>query len=174
MEKRLLIPQFLTHENFAQFGEVIDLDANALAQNEALKVMDINEGLTKRYHALTSIDASDEVGAPIVSIFHTQPISLPHQVVEMERHPLGSQAFIPLGSQPYYVLCALQGEAVSADDLQLFITNGRQGVNLAKNAWHHFQLVLGEASSYLVIDRQGRGSNLELVTVKGNIWLDRP
>lgn len=174
MNKKYLTPQPLSAEVFAQFGAVIDLDANTLEQNTALMVMDINEGLTKRYHALTSIDASDEGGKPIVSIFHTQPIALPHQVVEIERHPLGSQAFIPLGDQPYYILCAPLSDTVEADDLQLFITNGRQGVNLHKNTWHHYQLVLGEVASYIVIDRQGKGENLQLAKVNGEMWLDRP
>ncbi len=173
MNKQFLVPQPLSSEAFAAFGEVIDLDANSLAQNNALKVMDINQGLTKRYNALASIDAGDEGGKPIISIFHTQPIALPHQVTEMERHPLGSQAFIPLGDKPYYVLCAPEAKKVTARDLKLFITNGRQGVNLFKNTWHHYQLVLGEASSYLVIDRQGKGSNLELAKVTGEVWLGR-
>ncbi len=174
MSKPILTPQTLTAEAFSQFGEVIDLDVNDFALNEGLQVMDINEGLTKRYHALSTVDTSDEGGRPIISIFHTQPISLPHQIIEMERHPIGSQAFIPLGNQPYYVLCAPTSDTVNVSDLQLFITNGRQGVNLAKNTWHHYQLVLGKAASYLVIDRQGKGSNLEVVEVQGEAWVDTP
>lgn len=191
MNKQYLKPEPLTAAAFSPFGEVIDLDATALAQNSALQVMAINQGLTKRYHALTTIDTSAAGGKPIVSIFHTQPIALPHQVIEMERHPLGSQAFIPLGEQPYYILCAplssaplsstppssvspssiSLGAGVAAADLQLFITNGRQGVNLRKNTWHHYQLVLGTAASYIVIDRSGSGDNLELSEVTGEIWL---
>ncbi|MBK8453055.1 MAG: ureidoglycolate lyase [Thiofilum sp.] len=157
---RVLTPQPLTAENFAPFGQVIEL---ATAYHYP-----INEGLTTRYHDLVKADTHEQNGRTIVSVFRTNPIPLPHKIIKMERHPLGSQAFLPTHKHPFLVLVAPAGEQVYAQDLQLFITNGQQGINLAKNTWHHFQLVLGEQSDFIVIDRGGAGNNLQEVEVMGD------
>ena len=157
---RVLHPEPLTAERFAPFGQVIEL--------EKAYHYPINEGLTTRYHDLVQADTNDQKGRTIVSVFRSNPIPLPHNIIKMERHPLGSQAFLPTHQRPFLVLVAPAGEQVHVDDLQLFITNGQQGINLAKNTWHHFQLVLGEQSDFIVIDRGGAGNNLQEVAVIGN------
>jgi ureidoglycolate lyase len=87
----------------------------------------------------------------------------------MERHPLGSQAFMPLSRQPYLVVVA-EDEAGRPGALQAFITRGWQGVNYGKGVWHHPLLALGdvgevghvgEAADFIVVDRGGAGLNLE-------------
>ncbi|WP_020560999.1 ureidoglycolate lyase [Thiofilum flexile] len=156
---RILRPEPLTAENFAAFGQVIEL--------EKAHHYPINEGLTMRYHDLVQADTSDQNGRTIVNVFRSNPIPLPHKIIKMERHPLGSQAFLPLNSRPFLVLVAPISDQVQVDDLQLFITNGQQGINLAKNTWHHFQLVLGTQSDFIVIDRGGAGNNLQEVNVIG-------
>ena len=153
----------LTAEQFAPFGEVIDL--------ETAKQYPINDGLTTRFHDLCTIDSLDQGGRPIVNVFRTSPIPLPHKVVKLERHPLGSQAFIPMDTSPFLVLVGKSGDRLTTQDLQLFITNGRQGINLFKNCWHHFQLGLGEQRDFLVIDRGGVGDNLEETDVIGEAWI---
>jgi len=171
MSERIeLAAQPLTAEAFAEFGEVIDL-----REPKGALSMQINEGLTTRFHDLFSIDAGADGGRAVVSIFRSEPLELPHRARALERHPLGSQAFIPLDDLPFLVLVATgTGDAsvpITARQLRLFITDGRQGVNLRKNTWHHFQIVLGRRRDFLVIDRAGPGANLEEARVEGEVWI---
>ena len=150
---------------FERYGEVIDLDS--------ARQFPINNGLTTRFHNLLTIDADSENGHPIVNVFRTSPLPLPHQVKIMERHPLGSQAFIPMEETPFLVLVARTGDKPEVDDLELFLTNGKQGINLYKNTWHHFQIVLDHTQDFLVIDRGGSGNNLEEIEISGEAWIDQ-
>ena len=158
-----LVVQPLTKSAFVPFGEVIEL--------EGAKEISINNGLTTRFHDLFNIDVNDDGGRPIVNLFSTNPLPLPHRVTTMERHPQGSQAFIPMDEKPYLVLVAEDSLPITAECLILFVTNGRQGVNFNKNTWHHFQIVSGERRDFIVIDRGGPGDNLEETTVEGEIWI---
>ena len=148
---------------FAEFGEVIEL---ADAQQ-----IQINDGLTTRFHDLFTIDVNDAGGRPIVSLFRSAPLPLPHRVRVMERHPHGSQAFLPLDQLPFLVLVAADVTPVTAADLSLFITNGQQGVNLYKNTWHHFQIVLDEQRDFIVVDRGGAGDNLQETRIEDEVWI---
>lgn len=154
----------LTAEAFAEFGEVIDLQT-------AMQIP-INQGLTTRFHDLFSIDVDEEEGYAIANVFRTSPLPLPHRVKIMERHPLGSQAFIPMESHPFLVLVAPSVDQIRADDLRLFMTNGNQGINLFKNTWHHFQIVLNHRQDFLVIDRGGNGHNLIEQEISEPVWID--
>lgn len=154
----------LTHDAFVAYGEVVET-INAQS-------MQINQGLTTRYHDLFKIDTLQKGGYPIGNIFRTHPLPLPHRVTVMERHPLGSQAFIPLNDKPFLVLVASAGESPKAEDLELFFANGNQGINIHRNTWHHFNIALGETQDFLVIDRGGPGKNLEETEVKGEAWID--
>jgi ureidoglycolate lyase len=79
----------------------------------------------------------------------------------MERHPLASQAFMPLQKKQFVVVVAPAIDVVRPSDLSAFITNGSQGVNYARGVWHFPLLVLGEEQDFLVIDRGGEADNLE-------------
>ena len=155
----------LSADAFADFGEVIDL--------EAARRIPINDGLTTRFHDLFTIDALEAGGRPIVSVFRTAPLPLPHRVRVMERHPRGSQAFMPMDDLPFLVLVGSGGDAPRAGDLSLFITNGKQGVNLYKNTWHHFQIVLGKQRDFIVVDRGGGNGddNLEEIHIEDEVWI---
>jgi ureidoglycolate lyase len=161
-----LQPELLTPEMFEEFGEVIEI--------ENARKIPINQGLTTRYHDLCNIDTSDQGGRAIVSVFRTSPLALPHQVRVMERHPLGSQGFIPTAEVPFYVLVGRDNRPMTAEDLTLFVTNGHQGVNIYKNTWHHFQIVLNHTQDFIVIDRGGAGENLEEIDVDGEVWITEP
>ncbi len=143
----------LTREAFAPFGDVIEA-------SDAVRHFPINEGTTERYHDLAKIDL-DARGRAIVSIFRAQPRSLPLTLTLLERHPLGSQAFMPLNGRPYLVAVAPRGEAFDSGDVHVFLARGDQGVNYAAGVWHHPLLALGAISDFLVVDRAGPGANCD-------------
>ena len=156
----------LTAADFAPFGEVIELDG--------AKNFPINDGLTTRFHDLCTIDTCDQGGKTIVNVFRTSPLSLPHRVEKMERHPLGSQAFLPTDKLPFLVLVGKAKPELSPEDLMLFITNGEQGINLHKNTWHHFQIGTQGQRDFIVIDRGGNGNNLQELPIQGTAIVPRP
>lgn len=148
----LLHARPLTKEAFAPFGQVIELDG--------ARQFDINGGSTRRFHDLAEIDTLADGGRPIVNLFRAQPRPMPLQLTLMERHPLGSQAFIPLAARRYVVVVAPDAGG-KPGPLEAFITQGWQGVNYNRNVWHHPLLALGEVSDFVVVDRGGEGKNLE-------------
>ncbi|MFV8823713.1 ureidoglycolate lyase [Thauera sp. WH-2] len=148
----------LTHEAFAPFGEVIE------AGDHAERLL-INGGNTERYHDLADLDAGSD-GRIIVSIFRGQPRTLPFEVRMLERHPLGSQAFIPMSGRPYLVVVAPAASSPAVTELRAFLARGSQGVNYRAGVWHHPLLALDGVSDFLVIDRKGPGQNCDEVTLQ--------
>jgi ureidoglycolate lyase len=149
---RELTPIPLTAEAFAPFGEVIEASDRA-------EVMPINYGQTTRFHDLARIDVADEGGHAIASLFRGRPLE-PLILKIVERHPLGSQAFVPLSGRPYLIAVAPPGD-FDAAKLTVFRAQAGQGVNYAKGVWHHYLLPLERESDFLVIDREGPGENLD-------------
>jgi ureidoglycolate lyase len=143
--------QKLSPESFAPFGDVIET-------NGAERLI-INEGTTERFHDLANIDVAMENGHPLINIFRGTPRPQPIEIKMMERHPLGSQAFIPLQDRPYLIVVAPLGDSVGLEDLHAFEAAGHQGVNYKRDLWHHPLLVLEEGHEFLVIDRGGSGDN---------------
>ena len=157
-----LTPQPLTREAFAPFGEVIEA-------SDAVRHFTINAGNTERYHDLAHIEAGPD-GKVIVSIFRGQPRTLPFRVEMMERHPLASQAFIPMSGKPYLIVVAPAGAAPKAEDLRVFLARGDQGVNYATGVWHHPLLALETVCDFLVVDRSGNTPNCdEVILVPGAV-----
>jgi ureidoglycolate lyase len=149
-----LIPEPLTAQAFAEFGEVLNL---AGSDGEP-----INYGNTEKFADLLQIDTAEESGRTAMHLYRSQPSTLPLEIEIMERHPMGSQAFIPLHDRPFPVIVAAAGaEQLDASTVRVFLSNGRQGVNLRRGTWHHYQVSLGQVSYYLVIDRMGPGANFE-------------
>ena len=150
---RELMPEPLTAEAFAPFGSVIE------ASDEAVR-LDINQGHAVRYDRLAEVDAADGGGAAAISLFRARPLA--ELVLRVfERHPLGSQTFVPLSGRPYLVAVAPAG-AFDPSAIRLFRAEPHQGVHYRKGVWHHFLLVL-EESEFLVVDRTGPGDNCEEV-----------
>lgn len=143
----------LTAEAFSEFGDVISTTGHASHL--------INQGNTEKFAELASVDAEAECGKVAIHIFRSQPLGLPLMIEEMEKHPLSSQAFMPLHNRPFLVIVAPPGERVDGATVRAFITDGKQGVNLRRGTWHHYQVSLQQESDYLVIDRVGPGRNLE-------------
>ena len=144
--------QRLTREAFAPFGDVIELDG--------ARHFPINSGTTERYHDLARVDVTDDGGRPLINLFRAQPHALPVDIRMMERHPLGSQAFIPLTPCRYLIVVAPAGE-LDASQLRGFWTDAWQGVNYAKGVWHHPLLALDRVSDFLVVDRGGEQHNCD-------------
>lgn len=147
----------LTAERFAPFGDLIH-------PSTASRQFTINDGNTERYHDLATLEPGPQ-GRLIVSVFRAQPRPLPFTVTMMERHPLASQAFIPLSGQPWLAVVAPAGEAPRASDLRLFLCQGDQGVNYAPGVWHHPILALDSVSDFIVLDRDGPGDNCDVSTL---------
>jgi ureidoglycolate lyase len=151
---RELRPIPLTADAFAPFGDVIE------ASDRAERIA-INYGYTTRFHDLAGIDVAQEGGKAIVSLFRALPLDPPLLKI-VERHPLGSQAFMPLSGRSYLVAVAPAGE-FDPGRLVVFRAGPHQGVNYARGTWHHFLLALDGKSDFLVIDREGPGDNLDEV-----------
>ncbi|MGV2291200.1 ureidoglycolate lyase [Trinickia sp. YCB016] len=146
----------LTREAFAPFGDVIEL--------AGARHFPINAGTTERYHDLATVDVTEAGGRPLINVFRGQPRQLPLDVALMERHPLGSQAFIPLGDVKYLVVVAPAGEFDPAR-MRAFAGEGLQGVNYARGVWHHPLIVLEREGDFIVVDRGGNQPNCDEVTL---------
>jgi len=153
----------LTRDAFAAFGDVIEISDQA-------KHFGINDGHTERYHDLASVDVNNQDGRTLINIFRSTPLAQPIAIRMMERHPLSSQAFIPLSGQPYWVVVAPAGE-FDVSQLQAFLASPEQGVNYHAGTWHHYCLALHEVSDFIVIDRGGPGANCDLVELDGSLSL---
>ena len=153
-----LSAQPLSRENFAAFGDVLEA--------QGASHYPINNGTTERYHRLAAVEAYPDRTDPappetIINIFVAKPTPHPVTLTLMERHPLGSQAFMPLNSGHWLVVVAPIGPAPAANDLRAFIATAQQGVQYRAGVWHHPLLALHAQSHFMVIDRDGPGHNLD-------------
>jgi len=151
----------LTRAAFAPYGEVIDTDSDNFYA--------INQGTTLRFHDLARVDVASEGGGALINIFRGQPRSLPIEIRTMERHPLGSQAFVPLQDHVWLVVVSPPGQRPRPDTLQAFRSTGRQGVNYRRGVWHHPLLVLRPDHDFLVVDRGGPGENCDEIHFDGEV-----
>ena len=146
--RRWLPVELLEARTFLPFGDVIDPGSAGIPRT-------INEGFADRYDDLAQLDTGREGGRAVLSIFRAKPRSLPLQVRMVERHRLGSQAFVPLLPQRFLVIVAAAGPAPSPSQLRCFMTKPGQGVNYAAGTWHHPLIALDAGGDFLVIDRGG-------------------
>lgn len=142
----------LTAEAFAPFGQVIAIDG--------AHHYPINNGMTERYHDLARVELGGVHARPLISIFRGKPYALPLDLKLVERHPLGSQAFYPLGPSPWLVIVA-EDDAGTPTRLRAFAPATGQGVNIAMNTWHGVLTPLDVDADFLVVDRGGDCNNLE-------------
>lgn len=140
-----------------------------MIETDGAQCLSINEGTTERFHDLAGVDVSAEGGNPLISIFRGQPRPHPIAIHMVERHPLGSQAFIPMQDQDWFVVVAASsGDTPLVSELRAFHASGRQGVNYRPGVWHHPLLVLKPDNDFLVVDRGGTGQNCDEVWFDGN------
>jgi ureidoglycolate lyase len=166
--RRPLAIEPLSRESFRPFGDVIEAI-------EAASHFTINHGYAERYHDLANIDVTAGGGRAIVNIFRTKPRELPLRLVLLERHPLGSQAFVPLSPFSYLVVVAGGLDTPDLTSVRCFGALPGQGVNYARGTWHHPLIALQAECDFLVIDRGGppRDDNCDVHALDTtSLWIE--
>ena len=148
MTDRVLRLLPLDADAFAPFGDVIEVCGEPRI---------INEGRCERFHALAPVDVDGQAG---ISVFRSQTVEFPYDFDLVERHPLGSQAFVPMSPDPFLVIVAPDAGGRPGTPVA-FITDGAQGVSYARGTWHGVLTPLTGAGLFAVIDRTTEGPNLE-------------
>ncbi|WP_299956453.1 ureidoglycolate lyase [uncultured Roseobacter sp.] len=143
----------LTAEAFAPYGDVLDCSGTPDKM--------INAGLCGRYHDRARLDFGEGARAGI-SLFHAEPRALPYTLDLMERHPEGSQAFIPMTDQPFLVTVAPDAGGKPGAP-RAFLTAPHQAINFHKGTWHGVLTPLAAPGIFAVVDRIGKTPNLEEV-----------
>ena len=150
MEK-IIKPVKISRSNFSSYGDLISTDD--------INPMNINEGYAKRFDNLANLDTSKDSGKTIVSIFSALKRTFPMKIHMMEKHPLGTHAFIPMKETTFLAFVAPSGESPEIDKIQSFVIPPKRGINYKPGIWH-FPLISTENINFLVIDRKGSGDNL--------------
>lgn len=145
----------LTAERFAPFGDVIE---TSIEHKQAM-----NSSKFERYSDLAQVNIGPDTGGrPSVSIARCRTATeLPYRLDMLERHPLGSQAFMPLTRFPFIVVVAPAAEDVEVDEIIAFVTNGRQGINYHQGVWHMPMVSMQREQEFLIIDRAIEGEEGE-------------
>lgn len=148
---RLLTAAPLTAEAFTRYGDVIEVSG---APDKL-----INQGMCGRHNDRARLDFG-QGGRAGISLFDARARHLPHKVDMVERHPDGSQAFVPVSGVPMLVVVAEDAGGVPVD-LKAFISQPGQSINLHRGTWHGVLAPLGAPGQYIVVDRIGQTPNLE-------------
>lgn len=142
--------QPLTAQAFAPFGDVLSVAGDPDKM--------INAGLCGRYHDRAQMEFDG--GRAGISLFQAQLRALPHGLDLVERHPEGSQAFLPMSMDAFLVIVAPDQGGVPGLP-QAFLTQPGQGVNYHRGTWHGVLTPLSGPGLFAVVDRIGPGANLE-------------
>ena len=142
--------QPLTARAFAPFGDVL------AATGAPDKI--INQGLCGRFHDRAQLDFGPQ-GRAGISVFNAEPRALPYRLDMVERHPEGSQAFLPLHQNPFLVIVAPDHDGTPGQP-RAFVTDGAQGINFHRGTWHGVLTPLSAPGLFAVVDRIGATPNL--------------
>ena len=148
-----ITPKIITKENFAKFGDMVT--------TKDLDPIEINNGYAKRYDNIAHLNTSKGNGETTISIFSALKRTFPMKIDMMEKHPLGSQAFIPMKETTFLAFVAPKGEKPDLKKIEAFIVPPGIGVNYNPGTWH-FPLISTEDMNFLVVDRKGSGDNLKI------------
>ncbi len=162
-----LIPQPLTADAFAAFGDVIEARKTDAAA-------DMNSARFTRFDALATSNHETSANTIISIAQCRQPSSLPYEVTLMERHPYSSQAFIPLDSFEFIVVVAPAGDRVDESRICAFITNGQQGINYHRGVWHMPLIAFAEGQRFLVVDADETRPNCDEHNLSTPQRLEKP
>ena len=157
MKNSMIKPKLITKENFKKFGDMIS--------TEDIKPLEINNGFAKRYDGIANLDTKKNNGESTICIFSALKRSFPMKIDMMEKHPLGSQAFIPMKETVFLSFVAPEGEKPDLTRVEAFIIPKGIGVNYNPGIWH-FPLISTEDMNFLVVDRKGEGDNLIIHDLK--------
>jgi len=155
--KIIIKPKIINKKNFNKFGQIIDTSKKSYFR--------INNGYARRYDNLGKINTSSKKGKTIVSIFSAKKRQFPMKIDMMEKHPLGSQAFIPMNETYFFALVAPKGNKPNLKKIKSFIIPKQTGINLNPGIWH-FPLISTKNMNFLVVDRKGKGKNLIIYKFK--------
>ena len=147
----------ISKKNFSKFGQLIDTSKK--------NPININNGYAQRFDNLINIDTSKKKGKAIVSIFKAKKRRFPMKIDMMEKHPLGSQAFIPMEDEKFLVFVAPRGDRPNITKIQSFVVPKQTGVNYNAGIWH-FPLISMKNINFLFFDRKGIGNNLVIYKFK--------
>lgn len=161
-----LKPQPLTRERFAPYGDVIESAAD--------KSTAMNAARFQRFDDLCRVEIADG-GQVAMSVARCRtPTMLPLRLDIVERHPLGSQAFMPLQRCTMVIVVAPPGESVDARDLRAFVTNGKQGFNYHRGTWHMPLIAFEAGQEFLIVDRSGSDANCEEYSLDDVVMVEAP
>jgi len=149
--KKIISPKPINKSNFSEFGEVIT--------TENIKPIKINNGYAERFDGIANLDTNHQDGETTISIFSALKRNFPMRIDMMEKHPMGSQAFIPMKETTFLVFVAPKGDKPVIEKVQSFIVAPGIGINYKVGIWH-FPLISTEDMNFLVVDRKGSGKNL--------------
>ena len=163
MNEKIIKPIQITKKNFSKFGDIIS--------TKDIKPLEINNGYAKRYDGIANLNTSKDNGETTISIFSALKRKFPMKIDMMEKHPLGSQAFIPMKETTFLAFVAPNEEKLDLNKTEAFIIPPGIGINYKPGTWH-FPLISTENMNFLVIDRKGLGDNLVIENLdKENITL---
>lgn len=140
----------ITNKDFSPFGDLIELGS--------VEPKLINEGHCKRYSDLAKFDIYN--GETGISLFHANIRQLPYQLTLLERHPLGSQTFIPMDGSTFMLIVA-QDKNDEPENPKAFLIGSNQGINIHRNVWHGVLTPLSGSGLFTVVDYVGDRENLE-------------
>jgi len=167
VSESVIRPLPLTAERFAPYGDVIAASAATRAG--------MNDARFERFHDLAGIDVTDALGRAAISIARCNiATTFPYRIAMVERHPHGSQAFIPLSPFSFIVVVAPAGEVVDVAELRAFVTDGMQGVNYHKGVWHMPMIALQAGQEFLIVDRKPTADNCEEFILGEPLALEAP
>ena len=146
-----ITPKNITKENFSKFGDMITTDG--------INPIEINEGFAKRFDGIANLNTSKDNGETTICIFSALKRSFPMKIDMMEKHPLGSQAFIPMKETNFIAFVAPPGDKPEISKIESFVVSRGIGINYKPDIWH-FPLISTENMNFLVVDRKGAGDNL--------------
>ena len=153
MSKKIIKPIPITKENFSKYGDMIS--------TKDIKPLEINSGYPQRFDGIAKLDTKEQNCETTISIFSALKRNFPMKIDMMEKHPLGSQAFIPMKETTFLAFVAPQNNKPEIEKIESFIISPGIGINYKPGIWH-FPLISTEDTNFLVIDRKGSGENLTI------------
>lgn len=151
----LLKLEYLSPDSFAPFGDVIEMGNRSW--------FPINNGTTRRYHDLARVQIKGDDGQGTISMARGDAFQFPLHIEMLERHPLGSQAWVPCNQTPFIAVVAPGGVDDQPDEsaIRAFYVRPDQGVNYHLGTWHHPLMSLGRQGDFIIVDRAGTAPNCD-------------